>query len=108
MKFCKFFLVILIIASILTSIYSVDATTWDESKNLSEAEYSQIRPRIAVSEDIIHVVWEDNAKGLIQYRRSIDGGNTWEPVIKLMDSDAVPQDPDIAVYGDKIYVVWED
>jgi hypothetical protein len=108
MKFYKFFLVILIIASILTSIYSVGATTWDESKNLSEAEYSQIRPRIAVNEDIIHVVWEDNAKGSIQYMRSVDGGNTWEPAIKLMDSDDVQQDPDIAVYGDNVYVVWED
>ena len=108
MKLCKFFLVILIIASILTSINSVGATTWDESKNLSEAEYSQIRPCIAVNEDIIHIVWEDNAKGSIQYIRSVDGGNTWQPAIKLMDSNDVQQDPDIAVYGDNVYVVWED
>jgi hypothetical protein len=110
MKLFNFFLVILIIASIFISMYSVGATTWDESKNLSEADYGQTRPQIDVSGDTIHVVWEDNAKGLIQYRRSIDGGDTWEPVINLIDSDgdAIQQDPDIAAYGENVYVVWED
>jgi hypothetical protein len=108
MKFYKFFLVILIITSILTSIYLVGATIWDENKNLSEAKYSQIRPCIAVNEDTIHVVWEDNEEGSIQYRRSFDGGNTWEPVIKLIDSNAIQKNPDIAVYDDNVYIVWED
>jgi hypothetical protein len=80
-----------------------------ESKNLSEDIYNQSKPRIAVNNDVVHVVWEDNSKGSnILYRQSIDGGNTWAAPTEITNNQANQQNPDIAVYENNVYVVWED
>ena len=79
-------------------------------KNLSSNVGSSIRPSIAVSDNNVHVVWEDNTPGNfdILYRRSLDGGTTFPSDIKNLSSNAnASLDSAIALSGNNVYTVWQ-
>ena len=109
MRFTKFIMVLVLLPIILSPIFFGYTEAQCESKNLSENIYNQSRPRVAVDEDVVHVVWEDNSQGSnIIYSRSTDGGNTWASPITITNNPAYQQNPDIAAYEENVYVVWED
>ena len=78
-------------------------------------------PRIAVSGNVIHAVWETNEvdqwnileNSNVTYSRSIDNGRTWSTPIFLSNMTGgnltCPKNilcPKIAVSGNYVYVVW--
>ena len=81
-------------------------------KNLSDnVAGASARPAIFVSDDNVHVVWDDSMPGTfdIFYRRSQDGGTTFPNVIKnLSDNAGTSTFPKITGSGANIYIVWED
>jgi Neuraminidase (sialidase) len=86
--------------------------TWSSDTCLSnDPAYSGI-PSIAVWNQNVHVVWEDNrnnpANGSIYYKRSTDGGNTWGPDIWLTTLFNDTWDPAVAVNDSVVHVVFYD
>ena len=68
-------------------------------------------PAVAVSDNIVHVVWDDDTDGDfdILYRRSVDGGSTFPNIIKNLSSNfGVSSNAAIALSGNNVYVVWSD
>jgi photosystem II stability/assembly factor-like uncharacterized protein len=109
----KTILALIILVIIAFALFPVQTTVWSESKDLTEGNFNQSKPRVAVSRNTVHVVWESHkyasgSESSILYRRSTDGGNTWDPAVRLADKSANKRDPDIAAFGDSVHVVWED
>ncbi|MBU0640341.1 MAG: hypothetical protein KKB50_15870 [Planctomycetes bacterium] len=63
------------------------------------------KPRVAVSGDYVHVVWQDYGVSTLQYRRSTDGGDTWEPIV-TMPTSGVVHNPAIAASGSYVNIVY--
>lgn len=79
--------------------------------NLSNDPGDSTDAAIAVSGNIVHVVWEDDTPGNddVFYRRSTDGGATFtEPIKNLSSNVGNSGRPDIAVSGNNVHVVWHD
>ena len=83
-----------------------DPSMMDLSDNLGTAD----SPTIAVSGNIVHVVWGDGTSGDedVFYRRSLDGGATFGQTINLSDNPGLSLNPEIALSGSNVYVVWHD
>ena len=69
--------------------------------------------KVAVSGNIVHVVWHDERAGSeIYYTRSTDGGATWpaSPAgdARLTNATGTSNYAAVAAMGDKVHVVWED
>ncbi len=78
--------------------------------NLSETPGNSMRPVMAVSDGVLHVVWEDfsenNASVLIPVR-STDGGETFEAVaIPLFLSGSTTTGHGLAARGQHVYLTW--
>jgi hypothetical protein len=68
-----------------------------------------IRPRIAVSGQNIHIVWQESVPSDIFYVRSLNGGNTFSsPGVNLSNNSGNSEVPSIAVLDSNVYVVWAD
>jgi Collagen triple helix repeat (20 copies) len=92
-------------------IRSVDGgVTFSNTENLSLTAFSEsIRPRIAVSGQNVHIVWQENVPSDIFYVRSLDGGNTFSsPGVNLSTNSGNSEVPAIAVLDSNVYVVWRD
>ena len=58
-----------------------------------QSEYSSSRRLAVDNQNVVHVAWattpaDDTWKGILQYRRSPDGGTTWDPVKTLYNTGA--------------------
>lgn len=97
-----------------TDIYyrrSVDGgVTFSNIENLSLTAFSEsIRPKIAVSGQNIHIVWQENVPSDIFYVRSLNGGNTFSsPGVNLSTNSGNSEVPAIGVLDSNVYVVWRD
>jgi hypothetical protein len=72
---------------------------------------SQDGPKIAVSGNVVYVVWDDFTQddGDIFYRRSVDGGAIFGPIEEFsISSQQQARSPAIAVDGNNVYVVWQE
>jgi hypothetical protein len=79
---------------------------WTEDQRITFSELTSYSPRVAVSGDTIHVVWEEWRD--VFYKRSVNGGITWEDTILISQNDEITsQGPDVAVCNQNVYVVWE-
>ena len=90
---------------------SVDGgVTFSNTENLSVTAFSEsIRPRIAVSGQNIHIVWQEGVPSDIFYVRSLNGGNTFSsPGINLSTNSRNSEVHAIAVLDSNVYVVWAD
>jgi hypothetical protein len=80
---------------------------WTEDQRITFSELPPYGPRVAVSGDTIHVVWEEWEE--VFYKKSVDGGISWGDSVLISTSDQVSSiTPDLAVEHQNIYVVWED
>jgi hypothetical protein len=85
---------------------SSTATNFGTETNLSENSVNSKSPRIAVSGDNVHVIWDEN--GEISIRSSDDNGNSFKSQKNLSDNSGVSQTPQISASGDDVHVVWTD
>lgn len=83
--------------------------SWGDEVRLTFNPAEKNLPSIAVSGEIVHVVWHDSRQGdlVIYYLRSDDNGQTWGDDIKLNESTEAGF-PSITAEGDDVYAVWQD
>jgi hypothetical protein len=81
---------------------STDAgETWEADVRLSEEDDKiSVLPQIAVNQDYVHIVWQQQDVGIC-YQRSTNGGNSWLPIDTLTGGSG---DPSICAVGSNVYV----
>jgi hypothetical protein len=79
---------------------------WSDDIPISSDPASSSLPNLAVSNSVLHVVWQDFPD--IFYSYSTDGGDTWAEVAKLNDFSYSTTLPFIAVSDPVLHVVWCD
>ena len=84
--------------------------SWGADSRLTNNSAYSYSPSIAMSGQIVHVVWEDYRDGNfeIYYKRSTDGGNSWGADTRLTDNSAASEGPSISVSGQLVHIVWHD
>jgi hypothetical protein len=84
--------------------------TWGAGMRLTNAIGTSGYPSIAVSNNDVHVAWEDDRDNWseIYYIYSPNSGNTWEPEVRLTNVSAHSERPKISRWDNDIYVIWED
>ncbi len=83
---------------------------WGADIRLTNALGNSKSPSVAVSGNIVHVVWFDSRDGNdeIYYSRSIDGGTTWGANVRLTTAAGNSFTPSIAVSGNNVHIAWHD
>ena len=84
--------------------------TFSEPKNISNNQGESINPVIAVSGNIVYVVWNDDTSNNneILFVKSTDGGDTFSEPKNISNNQGESINPVIAVSGNIVYVVWND
>ena len=84
--------------------------SFSQPQNLSQNAGRSVLPDIAVSENNIYLVWQDDALGNpeIFYVRSTDGGQSFTASLNLSQNLGRSWSPVVAAEGKKVYVVWDD
>lgn len=86
--------------------------TWSPDVRLSSDDsYSSTSPSVAVSGDLVVVVWMDTRHGFdeIYYNRSLNGGKDWEGENYITTPDnQTSTAASVAVSGQYVHVVWMD
>jgi hypothetical protein len=85
---------------------------WTEDQRICNFDRMSDHPRIAVSGDTIHIVWQQDLEGPheeVYYSRSTNGGVIWEDslLLSVIDNHESFQQ-DVAVEHDNVYVVWAE
>jgi|WetSurMetagenome_2_1015567.scaffolds.fasta_scaffold17810_2 hypothetical protein len=91
---------------------STDAgLTWGDEIRLTDNSGLSNHPSVAVSGQIVHVVWQDTrdgANGEIYYKRSTDEGVNWGTDMRLTNNSAASWNPSVSLSGSVVHVVWRD
>ena len=100
---------------LLPTSYLYSQTGWGPDVRLTYyVRATAYQPRIALSEDTIHVVWYENWIDTIEhmevmYKRSPDRGETWtQDTILSPLAPGASYMPVIAVSGSVVYVFWNE
>jgi hypothetical protein len=90
---------------------STDAgVSWGADTQLTnDPAYSEY-PSVAVSGQVVHVVWHDNRDGNyeIYYKLSTDAGINWGADTRLTNNTGESKYPSVAVTGSVVHIVWSD
>ncbi|NOS86583.1 MAG: hypothetical protein HOP31_15720, partial [Ignavibacteria bacterium] len=91
---------------------SVSLSQWLSDVRLTNAAGPSLTnsESIAVTGDIIHVVWVDarDQNWDIYYKASGDGGVNWSPDVRLTNISSSQTAPAVVVSGPNVHVVWQD
>lgn len=90
---------------------SVDGgVSWSPDTRLTNGTVSSLDASVAVSDSLVHVVWQDLRDGNweIYYKRSTDRGENWGTDRRLTTHSAVSDQPSVAVSGLVLHVMWRD
>ncbi len=84
--------------------------SWGADTRLTNNPSYASPPSIAVSDSILHVVWNDNRDGNIEiyYKRSTDNGISWGADTRLTYDPDYSGNASVAVSGLNVSVVWSD
>jgi hypothetical protein len=90
-----------------------NGVNWSNNTRLTNSPNLSGFPAIAVSGNIVHIVWQDKrnfSNGEIFYKNSIDGGVSWGTDMLLSNSGgSATYDPTISAIGPGyVHVVWWD
>ena len=98
-----------------TEIYFKKSTdngeAWSNDTRLTYNNASSFNPNIAVYNQTIYVIWQDNRNGKTQLylKKSIDGGETWSNDTRLTyNNKANSYDLSITLQGENLYYVWQN
>lgn len=86
-------------------------TSWGPDVRFSYNDSVSASPSLAVSDSLVHVVWEDGRDGRnreIYHKRSTNGGLTWGPDARLTSNSAGSYRASVAATGYMVHVVWFD
>jgi len=90
---------------------TTDGETWDAPRyitmNNTKARYLQ--PSIAVSHNIVYLVWEDEPTGHpeIYFTKSLDGGIHYDNIQQLTVNSTGSTNPKIYAYNQSITIIWQ-
>jgi hypothetical protein len=91
---------------------STDAgISWGADTRLTNNSADSERPSVAVSGQVVHVVWHDFRDGgasEIYYKRSTNAGVNWGGDTRLTNNPAASGYPSITVSGSIVHIVWKD
>jgi len=90
---------------------SVDTgLTWSGDVRLTNNASNAQTPRIVVSGNNLHCVWQDNRDGNyeVYYKRSTDSGATWGLDTRLTSNSNWSLFPTLAVSGSNVHLLWMD
>lgn len=93
---------------------TLSGLSWGADLRLSSSNPAQYYPSVAVSGNVVHIVWRDSrhlgstSNSEIYYKRSTDNGVTWEADTRLTNDTAKSYNPSLAVSGSVVHVVWYD
>jgi hypothetical protein len=86
--------------------------SWGADVRLSNGTGIIEVPELAVTEENVHVVWQDNRHGTnnheVYYIGSTDNGAIWGPEARLTTESHESYAPVIAAAGENVHVVWVD
>lgn len=89
-----------------------NGNSWSPGQRLTNSNMLQYKPKIAVFESNVYIVYCDNTfaplNGEVFFKRSLDNGNTWGPDTQLTNSGASIAYPTITNFDDRVYIAWED
>jgi carboxyl-terminal processing protease len=85
-------------------------TTWEPDTRLTNNPSEMRDVSIAVSGNVVHIVWQDNrdGDGEMYYKRSLDSGTTWSADTRLTNAVDWSEFPSMAVSASGVHVVWTD
>lgn len=67
-----------------------DGMNFESNINLSnKPQFHSVNPEIAASGSIVHVVWDENFPGTINYAVSLDGGATFDPTLSSLNINPI-------------------
>jgi hypothetical protein len=90
---------------------SVDGgVNWGTDTRLTNNPSPSGYPTVAVSGQVVYVVWEDDRDGNyeIYYKRSTNGGVSWGGDTRLTNNTATSERPSASVSDSVVHVVWLD
>ena len=84
--------------------------TWGPDTRLTNVVVSSEYPTIAVSGDMVHVVWGDkrDMNYEVYYKQSEDAGMTWEEDTRLTDAFGESKYPFVATSDSTVHVIWNE
>lgn len=97
-----------------TEIYykrSTDAgVNWGADTRMTNNTAQSYFPSIAVSNNNVHIVWEDYRDGNVEiyYKYSSDGGQIWGTDTRLTNDTSSSEHPSISLSDLNVHVVWYD
>ena len=85
-------------------------TTWSVDTRLTNQVDFSIGPSVAVSGNIVHVVWQDFRDGNpeIYYKRSTNGGTSWSADMRLTNDPNFRQPASVSASGNFVHIAWMD
>ncbi|WP_337871646.1 T9SS type A sorting domain-containing protein [Ignavibacterium sp.] len=91
-------------------VSSDGGVNWEPDIRLTDDILADFQPSIAVSGNVVHVVWYDETSE-VYYKRSPNAGLSWEPEIKLSDTTQVwgsAWHPSISSTGSTVIAAWQE
>lgn len=84
--------------------------TWGADTRLTYDSNGTYYPSVAVSGNIVHVVWYDFRMGkrAVFYKRSTDNGTNWESDKQLTFGSSESYNATVGVSGAAVHVAWQD
>ena len=78
--------------------------------NISLSDGTSQFPQVAVQDNNVYVVWQDNTPGNydIFFTHSSDNGKSFAPVRNMSNNNGTSELPQIAAQDNNVYVVWQD
>ncbi len=89
---------------------SDNGCTFNRTMNLGIEEGGSLDPKMAISGNNIHIIWEQTPgnNGAVFFTRSTDNGASFETVKNLGNNTGFNGFPQIDTSGNNVYVVWHD
>ncbi|MEO0068880.1 MAG: sialidase family protein [candidate division WOR-3 bacterium] len=84
--------------------------TWSDESRLTNAAGIKWNPSVAISGNLVHLVWADNRDGNwnVYYKRSTDHGVSWEADLRLTENVFAQEWPCVAARDSVVVVAYSD
>ncbi len=97
---------------IMSAASADNGSTFNEPINVSNNDGLSLSPRLAVFENNLYIVWQDDTSGNfdILLAASTDNGSTFSEPVNVSNNDGTSTEPMLAVSstGANIYTIWSD
>ncbi len=84
--------------------------SWGADTRLTNDPAKSYFSSIAVSEQVVHVMWNDERNGNMEiyYKRSTDGGANWSADTRMTNNATESEMACVTAFGQSVHLVWQD